>query len=142
MKKLAKSKIFWFAVAYACIPAVALVFSLQVEHYECTLEDIRQEPKVNDIMADISLQDIGLEDVVTLVIYFEEKPTDNQIEQLEHLGITIRRNSWCPPVGAHPWGYYIAYSKVVDICRLIEVECITRVKSGETPYYPHSNFSE
>ena len=49
MVKLAKSKIFWFAVAYACILAVALVFAINAEpeseHPICTIEDITTHHK-------------------------------------------------------------------------------------------------
>lgn len=136
MKKLAKSKLFWFAVAYACILAVALVFSLQVEHYECTLEDIAEDKKVNNIWHDIISQDLGLEDEITIVLYFEEKPTDYQVEQLEHLGIRIDRESWYPPTQpwesslGHPWGSYFAHTKVIDICKLIDLEFVKLVEES------------
>ena len=136
MKKLARSKVFWLAAAYACILAVALVFSLQVEHYECTLEDIEQIPKLNPVKPDIWLQEMGMEDQITLVLYFDSKPTDDQIEQLEHLGITIKRHSWCPPVGSHPLGFYYASCKVVDLCKLLDVQFIERIASGMGGYIP------
>lgn len=136
MKKLAKSKLFWFAVAYACILAVALVFTLQVEHYECTLEDIDDSGKVlGEVVRYIERENIAPSDEIWLFIYFDHELGDEAIEHIEKVsGANIHQNS-CIPADA---GQVVcsATCKVENICKLIQLDSVVMIASGSDESWP------
>jgi hypothetical protein len=140
--KLVKSKIFWFAAAYACILAVALVFALQatpeVEHHDCTLEDMRSSFKLVPIYGYLKNHpELSLTDEIDILVYIDPKPTSDEIKQIEQLGITIDSDSWIPPLNVgrwdSPWGSYLARCSVENLCALDGEEHIEMVLSVNPP---------
>lgn len=99
---------------------------------ECNLEDIRDSqiflPYVYWYATDKNPTD-----KTNLVLYFDHELSDDEIRQIEQLGVTVYKDSWIPPVGDHPWHTYPARCKVEDICKLIGLDSLKRVDSGEGP---------
>jgi len=97
---------------------------------DCKLQNIRESDKFEgSVLLDAMKK--SLTDKITLYLYFNHELNNNEINQIEKLGIIIQKESWIPPVGMHPLGFYIAESKVSDICKLINVDLVKRVASGE-----------
>lgn len=132
MMKLAKSKIFWFAAAYACILAVALVFALQAtpeaEHHECTLDYIAHHKKTT---AELGLMicegNLTLNSSLYIFVQTDREIDNIKIEQFAQIGIIVYEDSWIPPFGNHPYHMYIFGCQLKDICTLLDVDYIQRI---------------
>jgi hypothetical protein len=135
MAKLVKSKIFWFAVAYTCILAVALAFSLsggqESAHYECTREDIMHNTKISGAFDDIFQQDLKPSDRISIFIHFDQKPTEGQLAQIEQFGVEIQKGWSWTPYPDYSGGFYVGNCAVEDLCRFLEIDFVTRVRSAE-----------
>jgi len=52
--------------------------------------------------------EIAIEEKVGVVIYFDEFPSENQLNELEGLGIDCYTKTWIPPLENHPYGFILA----------------------------------
>ena len=128
MHRLAKSKLAWIALAYVCILVVVLVFAINVEHYECTREDIISSDKVVGVDEAMHWNNLTMTDKIELTLYFDQKPSRDEIHYIEELGVTIHENTWIPPVDQHPYGFYFADCRIEDVCKLIDLELVKRIE--------------
>jgi hypothetical protein len=137
MKRLAKRKLFWFTVAYACILAVALVFSLgtETEHYECTLEDIMNNKKISGTASYIWNHNLNKSDTIGIFIDFYQKPSDSEIDHLESLGIEVFQ-LWTPNPYDPPSGFTAGRCKVENLCKFIDLDFVSKV-SAQMEVSPH-----
>jgi hypothetical protein len=131
MQRLLKSKLFWLAAVYVCIFVVALVFAINAEPEtapcECTLEDIRGNEKFGgDVYFDAAEKNISNQ--MTLFLYFDHELSDDEILQVEQIGLEINNDSWLPTQAG---GSYSAECIVENICRLACLDIVKRVTSGE-----------
>lgn len=133
MKRLLKSKMFWIAAAYVCIFVVALVFAINTEPEaapcECTLEDIIHNEKFNTRVC-LHAMDKNASDQMSLFLYFDQELSDEEILQVEQIGLEINNDSWLPS----QWGggSYGAKCKVENICKLACLDMVKKVTSAES----------
>jgi len=131
MHRLLKSKLFWLAAAYTCIFVVALVFAINAEPEaapcECTLQDINNNEKFGgNVYTDA--MDKNASDQMFLFLYFDHELSDEEILQVEQIGLEINDDSWLP---TKTGGFYSAECTVENICRLACLDIVRRVTSGE-----------
>lgn len=130
MHRLVKSKLAWIALVYVCILVVALVFAINAGHYECTLDDIWNSPKVfPDVWNAAKSKEPT--DEIKLFLHFDQKPSEEEMQQLEHNGFTVFNWSWTSPIGDITTGFYMGECKVNDICKLDDLEFVVKITSGE-----------
>jgi len=131
MQKLLKSKLFWIAAVYVCMLVVALVFAVNAEPKaatcECTLEDIYGNEKFGGGV-DSDAWHKNMSDQMKLFLYFDHELSDDEILQVEQIGLEINNDSWLPTEAG---GFYSAECIVENICRLACLDIVKRVTSGE-----------
>ena len=108
---------------------------IATQEASCNPEDIRDSEKFEGLAVMHAMQK-DLTDEMNLFLYFDHELSDNEIQKIEKRRITIYKDSWIPPVGAHPLGFYSAKTKITDICRLINLDLVKRVVSGEELHEP------
>lgn len=103
----------------------------------CRLEDIKDNNKFGGLVfMHATKKNVG--DNMFLFLHFDHELTDDEIQQIEQLGVIINRNSWIPPAGTHPTGFYISRSEIADICKLADLDLVKRVTSAEETYEPQN----
>ncbi len=102
---------------------------------ECDLEDIRDSKKFESLVVMQAMQK-NITDEMKLFLYFDHELNNDEIQEIEQLRVTIYKDSWIPPMENHPLGFYSAKSKVEDLCRLVNLDLVKRVASGERLLYP------
>ena len=80
-------------------------------------------------------------DVQRIFIYMEQAPTAAQIEELQELGLTLYPDSWIPPVGTHPAGFFIADMPVDKLEALSGKEYIVKLDTAEQQLQPQNSAS-
>jgi hypothetical protein len=111
---------------------VALVFAINAEPEaapcECTLEDINHNGKFAGVYFDA--MDKNMSDQMHLFLYFGHELSDDEILQVEQIGLDINDDSWLPS----QWGggFYSAVCKVENICKLACLDMVKRVTSAES----------
>ena len=107
---------------------------------ECSLEDIRDSEFFSLAFYEAAKR-LNPTDVMPLILYVDHELSDDEIQQIEQLGVTVDEDSWITPPEGYPWGTYFAKSKVEDICKLIGIDSIFRVISllefKDNEAYPH-----
>ncbi len=76
---------------------------------------------------------------VRTFMYFKERPSREEIRDLENLGITIYEDSWIPPLENHPYGFMVAD---IPLHRVQDVEAlpyVKRIDSAEVRRFPLNN---
>lgn len=117
-------------VLLICAIAVGTVLGIQATTYSCKMKDISSNEKVDpSVLIAISRYNLNLEDYISLDLYFDSCPDDEEIRQLEELGGRVyedicmqARESSC---------YCLSRYKVMDICRLFNVDSIKRIEAPE-----------
>ncbi len=66
-----------------------------------------------------------------IFIHLEREPNEAQVKELQNMGLVLYRDSWIPPVGAHPTGYIIADMPLDALYRLAEREYIIKLDTAE-----------
>jgi hypothetical protein len=68
---------------------------------------------------------------VTVIIYFDGYPDNNQLKELEKLGIEIFKDTWTPPVGNHPLGFMVARLPASNLEAALELPFVKQMDSAE-----------
>jgi hypothetical protein len=74
-------------------------------------------------------------------IYFREKPTSAQIEELRTLDVVMYLDSWIPPVGAHHNGFFLADVPKNARHMVAAKDFVSRVESAERYLQPHKEIT-
>jgi len=104
----------------------------------CNIEDIKNSKKFESLVITQAMQK-DITDEIMIYLYFDHKLSDEEVQEIEQFGITIYKDSWIPPMGNHPLGFYLAKSKVENICVFDNIDLIKRVASGERTDVFHVN---
>ena len=135
MKRLLKSKKVLVAlpvIVLIFVSAISLPLFLRGAKYECTLEDIGNcEKQYSALVVDILQGDLQLTDKMSLALYFDHWLNDDEVCDLEKLGVIINWDSWIPPVGVHPYHVCGATCTVENICQLCDLNFVKRIASAE-----------
>jgi hypothetical protein len=143
MKRLIKSKLFWIAAAYVCIFVVALVFAINAEpeaapceEYNCSFLDILHNEKFNpNVYIDATYKNnLSDNDQMSLFLYFDHELSDDEILQVEQIGLKINKDSWIPTESGD--FFYGAKCPVKNICKLACLDIVKRVTSAESYLEP------
>ena len=71
-----------------------------------------------------------------MYIYLQEPLTAVQENELTSLGIKIHLDSWIPPVGNHPYGFFIAEAPVDKVAALAAKDYIVKLDTAERQSLP------
>jgi hypothetical protein len=74
-----------------------------------------------------------------IIIYQSEYPSTKQISDLENMGVNCYLESWTPPVGDHPLGFFIAEIPADRFLEVLANKVIMKVESAETLSIPQGN---
>ncbi len=69
-------------------------------------------------------------------IYMITRPTSEQQAELESLGVVLYPESWIPPVGDHPSGYFLAEVPGDMLDRVVAEEFILKLEDADRPLEP------
>jgi len=89
-----------------------------------------------EIMKSMGMRVDNLE-IQRLFIHLDEELNQSQIEELETMGITLYLDSWIPPVGAHPTGFFIADMPIDKLAELAEKDYVVSLDTAERLLEPH-----
>jgi len=76
-------------------------------------------------------------------IYVKEPLNEKQSEDLSALGVNVHTDSWIPPVGSHPLGFFIAEMPVDKLEAVAARDYIARLDTAERqslPQCPVTNY--
>ena len=73
-----------------------------------------------------------------IYIYLKQPLTPSQTSELQSLGITVYLDSWIPPVGNNPEGFYLADVPVVKLDTLAAKDYVVRLDTAEKQLRPQS----
>jgi hypothetical protein len=95
---------------------------------------------IPDRLAQMQAQGMSTSDleIQRIYIYVKEPLTQTQIGELEALGITVYLNSWIPPAGSNPDGFYLTNLPIDKLDALAAKEYIIRLDTAETILSPQS----
>jgi hypothetical protein len=91
-------------------------------------ERLKQMKEMNMILSDIKTQRI--------FIYVKEHLTPEQEKDLAAIGVKIHPDSWIPPVGNHPYGFFIADMPIEKLETLAAKDYIIRLDTAEREVVP------
>jgi hypothetical protein len=93
------------------------------------------------------MQDIGMSTgdlkKQPVFIYVKEPLSAAQSDDLSALGVNMHTDSWIPPVGSHPLGFFIAEMQVDKLEALASRDYISRLDTAERqslPQCPVTNY--
>lgn len=66
-----------------------------------------------------------------IYIYLKQPLTPSQTSDLQSIGITVHLDSWMPPVGNNPEGFYLAEMPVDKLDALTAKDYITKLDTAE-----------
>ncbi|RLG96163.1 hypothetical protein DRO29_05150, partial [Candidatus Bathyarchaeota archaeon] len=71
-------------------------------------------------------------------IYFDHKPTSDEIRELNDLSVSLDMDYWTPPVGSHPYGFVPAVipANMSLIEKVASLDFVVRISSAEKPIVP------
>ncbi len=75
-------------------------------------------------------------------IYLKQQLTPAQASELQALGITVYLNSWIPPAGNNPDGFYLADLLVGKLDALAAKDYVVRLDTAEKLLQPQSDLSK
>jgi len=86
------------------------------------------------------MQDLGLSmknlDKQLVFVYVKEPLNTAQSEDLSALGVIMHADSWIPPVGSHPLGFFIAEMPVDKLEDLSARDYIVKLDTAERQSLP------
>ena len=86
------------------------------------------------------MQDMGLStadlDKQLVFIYVKEPLSAVQAEDLNTLGVKVHADSWIPPVGSHPLGFFIAQMPVDSLEALAARDYVAKLDTAERQSLP------
>ena len=112
--------------------AVSLPLSLIQPPYKCTLDDIFKCPKTRILMPMIQAWNLSLNDTISIVLDFDHKLSEDEIQELKQLGLVIDRPC-IPTVGYQLWTCG-AECRVGDLCKLIDSDLVKNIEPGTWNY--------
>ncbi len=114
------------------VSVAAFVFTLQcAPPYTCTFDDLNASDKVQKwVMEDIQRKGMSLTDEMEIILYFDHRVNNSEIAQLEDVVVVFREES-AYPTGWEPVWLYSARCLVQDICKLIDMDLVLQIGSGE-----------
>ena len=71
-----------------------------------------------------------------IFVYFIEKPTAGQVEELQDMGIHVDVDSWIPPVGNHSAGFLVADMPIDKLDELANKSYVVRLDTAERVEQP------
>jgi hypothetical protein len=77
-----------------------------------------------------------------IFIYLKQPLTPAQTGELQALGITVYLNSWIPPAGNNPDGFYLADLPVDKLDALAAKYYVVRLDTAEKQLHPLSDLSK
>jgi len=117
-------------IVVVCISVVLIVMVGTKENtcdYNCSLQDINNNEKFGaGVYFDAMHKNMS--DQMRLFLYFDHELSDDEILQVEQIGLEINNESWLPTQSG---GFYSGKCKVEDICKLACLDIIKRVTSAE-----------
>ncbi len=72
-------------------------------------------------------------------VYMDEPPTESQLEEMKSLGMIPYPETWVPPVGQHPQGFFLTDMPVDRLEQLAAKEYITRLDTAERQVFPQND---
>lgn len=69
-------------------------------------------------------------------IHLRQPLTPTQMQELKDMNVTVYPDSWIPPVGVFPTGYYLAQAPVNMIASLASREYVVRLDTAERVLKP------
>jgi hypothetical protein len=81
----------------------------------------------------MNVANIGIQKIY---IYVNQQLTPAQVNRLQTMNVTVYMDSWIPPVGNHPTGYYLAEIPVDKLTILVAEEYVVRLDTAETESEP------
>ena len=127
---ICKAKLPATLIAFAIVAAAAS--SLQcAPSYTCTFDDINGSTKVQKwVMQDIQRKNISLTDEMEIILYFDHYVNSSEIALLEEIVLEFREDS-AYATGWEPVWLYSARCVVKNICKLIDLDLVLQMGSGE-----------
>jgi len=101
--------------------------------YKIEIQPVIKEPwmnKVESLVADFAMIR-PLNGTLIVYIYCKDKPTSNQVSQIENLEGSTDIEHWIPPVGSHPNGFFPATIKVKSLPDIAKMEWVSQILSAE-----------
>lgn len=74
-------------------------------------------------------------------IYYREKPTISQLEELKNIGVIPYINTWTPPLNNHPFGFIMAELPTEKFFNLVVLESVQKVTTLEHQHHPNNNYA-
>lgn len=74
-------------------------------------------------------------------LYFDQFPTDSQLNDLESLGVRAYPDTWIPPVGNHPAGFVMADMPLHKLSPLAEKDYLVKMDTAEKEFKPNNNLA-
>jgi hypothetical protein len=62
-------------------------------------------------------------------VYMEKEVSQSRLDELQAMGVTLYPDSWIPPVGVHPNGYYSGNILVSEIVTIAKMDDIVQINS-------------
>jgi hypothetical protein len=66
-----------------------------------------------------------------IILYFSEYPSDEQLKQLQALGVQCYLDTWTPPLENHPLGFCIASIQVKNITDVLSLQFVIKMDTAE-----------
>ena len=76
---------------------------------------------------------------VEVIIYQLAYPSIEQITYLENIGVKCYLESWTPPFGGHPFGFFVAEIPADKLIEVFANDNIKKVESAEALSFPQGN---
>jgi subtilisin family serine protease len=100
--------------------------------------DSRQED-LADINSDGA--EIEVSSCEKVFLYFNQFPTDYQIDELNSLGVIVYPDTWIPPVGNHPAGFILADMPLDKLNSLAEKNYLVKMDTAEKESNPQNDLA-
>ena len=98
-------------------------------------KDISIEKKKNSTISALKMLGSNINEPSTqkVILYVDHKLTEREIKELEEFGANINKNSWIPPIGTHPYGFYTGSipADLNNLYNILRIEMVKRISSGE-----------
>ena len=75
-------------------------------------------------------------EIQRIFIHLVQELNVSQIEELESISIVVYRDSWIPPVGAHPTGFVLADMPIDKLGTLTQKDYVVRLDTAEQMLEP------
>jgi len=98
---------------------------------EPTAERLEQMKAMGIRVDDLNIQRI--------FIYLSEPLHQPQVEELEALGLSLYLDSWIPPTGSHPEGFFIADMPIDKLEKVASKDYVVRLDSAERVLEPEND---